>query len=297
MRGGAGQRGREHEQQPAVIVVGGEDVRLRRLGPVALRVHGDRLVQHPNAPLQGRADVVVAVLELQPEHLVHGPPDHVQVAQAGELPGAPAGADQLGVLVAQEEGGIGGRVVVVQQLEQEAEPTLLAPPRAALEAGGAFGGGAAVAAARADEVGHRSWRLGNGFGGHQRQLQRQLPGRGPGRCWSSTGRVPPSCGSSPRYRAVGRHSAIAACEQVGPVRSVDGGPASSCGRPTRSARISPRATAATERPTAGRFIMIARGSALGGRTLARNGPRSRSGLAARAGSWTRQARSAGCCTG
>ena len=74
LRCAVGHRGRQHEQQPAVVVVGGEDVRLRRLGPVAFGVHDHLLVEHAHAPLERGADVVVAVLELEPEHLVTARP-------------------------------------------------------------------------------------------------------------------------------------------------------------------------------------------------------------------------------
>ena len=57
--------GSEHQEQAAVVVVGGEDVRLRGLGAVALGVHGHRLVEHPHAPFEGGADVVVAAAELE----------------------------------------------------------------------------------------------------------------------------------------------------------------------------------------------------------------------------------------
>ena len=149
------QRGGEHEQQAAVVVVGGEDVRLRRFRPVPFRVHDHRLVQHPNAPLQSSADVIVAGLELEPEHLVHGTADHVQVAEPGELAGAAAGADQATLLIAQEEGGVRRRVIVVEQLEEEAEPAFLAAASAAREARCPVGRDAAIAAARADEVRHQ----------------------------------------------------------------------------------------------------------------------------------------------
>ena len=71
-------------------------------------------------------DVVVAVLELEAEHVLHRPADHVEVAQAGELARAAPGADQAALLVEDEERGVGRRVVVVEQLEQEAEAALLA---------------------------------------------------------------------------------------------------------------------------------------------------------------------------
>ena len=95
--------------------------------------------------------MIVALVELEVEHLLHGPADHVEVAQPGELACAAAGADQRGLLVEQEEGRVRCRVVVVEQLEQEAESALGAARARGLEAGGALGGDAAVAAVRADE--------------------------------------------------------------------------------------------------------------------------------------------------
>src|SRR3954452_22107205 len=84
----------EYEQHPAVVVVRREDVGLRSLRPVPLRVNGNRLVEHPHAPLECGRDVVVAALEVEPEHLLDGTADHVGVAKSGELARAPAGADQ-----------------------------------------------------------------------------------------------------------------------------------------------------------------------------------------------------------
>ena len=117
---------REDEQQAAVLVVRGEDVCLGGLGPVALGVHDHRLVEHAHAPLERRADVVVAVLELEPEDLPHRAADHVEVAEAGELRAPRPAPISRALLVADEEGGVRRRVVVVEQLEQEAEAALLA---------------------------------------------------------------------------------------------------------------------------------------------------------------------------
>ena len=41
----------------------------------------------------------------------------MQLTEAGELAGSPAGADQASLLIEDEEGGVRGRVVVVEQLE------------------------------------------------------------------------------------------------------------------------------------------------------------------------------------
>ena len=144
----------QDEQQAAVVVIGGEDVCLRRLGAVTFRVHGHGLVQNADAPLESGADVVIPVLELEPEDLVDGPPDHLEIAEAGELPSAPPGADQAALLVAEEERRVGRRVVVVEELEKEPETALLAPASAALKACRPLGGDAAISAAGADEVRH-----------------------------------------------------------------------------------------------------------------------------------------------
>src|SRR4051812_47747913 len=77
--------GRQDEQQPAIVVVGGKDVGLGRLGAVALRVHHYRLVEHPHSPLEDGAYVVVPRLELEPEHVRDRTADHVEVAEPREL--------------------------------------------------------------------------------------------------------------------------------------------------------------------------------------------------------------------
>ncbi len=77
-------------------------------------------------------------VELEVQHLLRGAAHHVEIAEAGELSGAPAGADQATLLVEDEERRVGRGVIVVEQLEEEAEPAFLAAPGAALEAGGAL---------------------------------------------------------------------------------------------------------------------------------------------------------------
>ena len=98
-------------------------------GPVALGVHDHRLVEHPHPPLERGGDVVARPTRTRGSSTsLHGAADHVQVPEPGELPRAPAGADQAGLLVEDEERGVRGRVVVVEQLEQEAEAAFLARP-------------------------------------------------------------------------------------------------------------------------------------------------------------------------
>jgi hypothetical protein len=125
---------RQDEQQPAVVVVGREDVCLGGLGTVALGVDDDGLVEHPDAPFERRADVVAAVLELEAEDLLHRASDDVLVTQAGQLARAPAGADQTALLVGDEERRVGRRVVVVEKLEEKAEAAVLAAASALDEA-------------------------------------------------------------------------------------------------------------------------------------------------------------------
>src|SRR4051812_29881481 len=81
----------QHEQQSAVVVVGGEDVGFGRFGTIALGVHHHRLVEHPHSPLERGPDVVVPGLELEAQDLRHRSPDHVQVAEPRELAGTAAG--------------------------------------------------------------------------------------------------------------------------------------------------------------------------------------------------------------
>src|SRR2546430_7751086 len=86
---GSGLRG-EDEQQAAVLVVGREYVRLRRLGAVALGVHSHGHLEHPHAPFERRADVVVAVLEGEAEHVAHLLGASVRLPEAGALAHTPA---------------------------------------------------------------------------------------------------------------------------------------------------------------------------------------------------------------
>src|SRR5215210_7200489 len=59
----------EDEQKPAVIVVGGEEIRHRLRGQISLRVDGHALAQLPDAPLEHGPHGVIAALEGEPEHL------------------------------------------------------------------------------------------------------------------------------------------------------------------------------------------------------------------------------------
>src|SRR5581483_6071224 len=95
----SGPRG-EDEQEAAVLVVGREDVRRGGLGAVALGVDGHGLVEHAHPPFERGADVVVAVLEGEAEHLAHRPAHRIGLPQPGELPHALAEADHARLLIA-----------------------------------------------------------------------------------------------------------------------------------------------------------------------------------------------------
>ena len=104
--------------------------------------------------------MIVAVLELEPEDLLHVAPHRVGVPEPGELPDPAPDADHAGVPVQDHERRVRRGVVVVEQLEQEAEPAPLAAAWTVAEAGGAVGRDAAVAAVGADEVRHREGESG-----------------------------------------------------------------------------------------------------------------------------------------
>src|SRR3954453_334978 len=63
--------GREDDQQAAVVIVRRKDVGLRAPGPVGLRMNPDGLVEHPDAPLERRAHLIVAVPQVEPQQLLH----------------------------------------------------------------------------------------------------------------------------------------------------------------------------------------------------------------------------------
>src|SRR4029453_1662254 len=67
--------GREHEQHPAVVVVGREQVRGRLGREVALGVDLHGFVPRAAAPFEDRSDRVLAAREAQPEHVRDVTPD------------------------------------------------------------------------------------------------------------------------------------------------------------------------------------------------------------------------------
>ena len=65
-------RWREHDEDTAfLVVVRREDVGDRPGGQIALGVHLDGLALHAHLPLERGANVIVPVVEPQPEDVVH----------------------------------------------------------------------------------------------------------------------------------------------------------------------------------------------------------------------------------
>src|SRR5207248_7675964 len=92
----------------------------------------------------------------QAEDVVDRTTDDPLGVEPGQLPGAPPGADEVAVLVADEERSVRRGVVVVEQLEQEAEAALGAAACLAAKSCVAVRRRAAVPAVGAHEmVGHR----------------------------------------------------------------------------------------------------------------------------------------------
>src|SRR4051794_2540069 len=126
---------RQDEQQPAIVVVGGEDVCGGRLGPVTLCMHRNRLLEDAHPPFECCADRIAVLGELEVENFLDRPAHHVLFAEPGELAHPAADTYYTRVRVADEEGRVRGGVIVVQQLEQEAEAALLAAASALGETG------------------------------------------------------------------------------------------------------------------------------------------------------------------
>src|SRR4051795_2769312 len=106
----------QDEQQPAIVIVGGEDVGGGRFGPVPLCMHRNRLLQHAHPPFEGSADRIAILVELEVENFRDRTAHHVLLAEARQLAYAAPDAYYARVGVAHEEGRIRGGVVVVEQL-------------------------------------------------------------------------------------------------------------------------------------------------------------------------------------
>src|ERR1022692_2360312 len=118
----------EHEQQSAVVVVCREEVGGRARGEVGVGPQRRGLPERPHPPLEDRRDVILAVLEAQPELLRERLTDDLLLLIAGQLERSPAAADHATLAVGHEERRVRRRVVVVEQLEEKREAAVRAAP-------------------------------------------------------------------------------------------------------------------------------------------------------------------------
>src|SRR4029450_2758400 len=121
---------RQGDEQPAVLVVRGEEVgrhRLRdpRAGPELVRLV--ELAADPLAGAPGR--VPAAGGSLQPERVHDVPADQLRLLVARQLEDAAARGEHPRVAIADDEAGARRGVVVVEELEQEPEAAPLAGRR------------------------------------------------------------------------------------------------------------------------------------------------------------------------
>src|SRR4051794_34888977 len=144
----------QDEQQPAIVVVGGEDVGGGRLRAGTFFMPPKPPFLDAHAPLKRCADGIAILVELEVENFLDRPAHHVLLAEPGELAHAASDTYYARVGVANEESRIRSGVIVVQQLEQEAEAALLAAASALGETGRPLGAERAVSAVGADEVRH-----------------------------------------------------------------------------------------------------------------------------------------------
>src|SRR2546423_5836107 len=120
-------RGRERDEQAAVVVERREEVTDDGLQAAAPCSQLQLLVQAAHAPLERELDRVLLLLEPgEPEGGDHVCAEHLLLAPAAQLEDAAADCEDAALLVARDEAGRRCRVVVVHQLEKEAEPAVVA---------------------------------------------------------------------------------------------------------------------------------------------------------------------------
>ena len=148
--------GRQNEQQPAVVVVCGEEIGARFRWKVALGIDLDLLIEGTDAPLQDSAYGVGLGGEAEPKNIPNGPTDNAFIVKAGQLKGAATACDHTGVVVADEERRVRSREVVIEEFKEKTETTFAAAFCATAKTVAGVDRQGAVAALRADEV-MRHW--------------------------------------------------------------------------------------------------------------------------------------------
>src|SRR5205823_6249830 len=104
--GGLGRMGpgSQRDEQPAVVVVGGEEIAGDRLGVAVARAQLDLLAEPPHAPFERELRRILVFLEAgEPEALDDVGAQEVALAPAGELEDAPADGEDAPIAVAHDE--------------------------------------------------------------------------------------------------------------------------------------------------------------------------------------------------
>ena len=111
---------RQRDQEPAVVVVRGEEVDGDVL--VDPRARADRELPGRACVRPTRGRPPSATASESPSASATSPPDEIGVAVARQLEDAASRREHARLAVADDEPGLGRRVVVLEQLEEEAEP-------------------------------------------------------------------------------------------------------------------------------------------------------------------------------
>ena len=125
--------GRQDEQQPAVIVVSGEEIGARFGRQIPLGVDLNLLIKRAHAPLQNRPNRIALLSKAQAEYITNWAPNNALVIEPCQLECAASAGDYAGVVVTDEERRIWSRKVVIEQFEDESEAALFAAFRLSAE--------------------------------------------------------------------------------------------------------------------------------------------------------------------
>src|SRR6266550_1866194 len=145
----------ERDEQPAVVVVGREEVGRDGFPLSRTRAELELLAEPPHTPFERERRRVLFRLEaVEVEPVDDVRPEQLLLAVAGELEDAASGGEDSPLAVADHETRVRRRVVVVHQLEEEAEPASLARDRDVVDLLQSVVIDGALFAVRTDEVGH-----------------------------------------------------------------------------------------------------------------------------------------------
>src|SRR6266536_989204 len=146
---------RQGDEQAAVIVVGGKEVRAHRFRLPTPRPELDLLPETADAPFERQLRRVSLLLEArEPERLDDVAAEQVDLRPPRQLEHTPARGEDPPLLIAHHEARARRRVVIVQQLEQEAEAAVVAGDGLVVQPLLAVDVDRPLFAVRADEVRH-----------------------------------------------------------------------------------------------------------------------------------------------